>query len=659
MRIVLCDNVLINQARPDAPFDLQPHLGLLSLSAVAREHGHTAAVFDPSLALHRRQLRLDETFYRGLAWALLDEEPDALGLTTLGCNLICTAKVASHVKRQRPHLPILLGGPHATILHRELLRHFDAFDIVVRGEAEAVLPALLDRSCADDLSGTSGLSYRVGDEIVSTADIPQFGDLDELPFPAYDLYPIAELGLHSLRVEAGRDCPFSCTFCSTASFFGRRYRLKSSERLVSELDHLNRTYGINDFALTHDMFTANKHKVRHFCETVAGRGYTWSCSARMDCVDSDLLATMHESGCRSIYYGVETGSARMQKISRKHLDLGLVHPTLDLTGGLGMKSTVSLITGFPEETSEDQDATLDLLGECTARSPGLINLQLHLLTPEPGTALHDEYGERLAYDGHISDFNFPTLEPDDSRVMSELPQLFMNHHYYPTALTRSRHLFVDRAFPLLYALGHSLLRRMLHDFDGRLSSLVRELHTFADAASVPLPDGPLLVNFVRHTWGAAHPICSTVRFLVMGEGLRAKTLAEPADEAGEGVPSCRLSPSAGLLRDMHDVPSLLDGLQLDQAASAVAPTAPDRNLLLFVDAAQPDRVRSFDVDGIALEFVAWLAAPRSGEELSHWLSRHDDQHGSLRSFAGDLCRLGVLLDTTESARAPRLDRSPV
>ena len=273
-------------------------------------------------------------------------------------------------------------------------------------------------------------------------------DLDELPWPAYDLHPIRELGLTSLRVEAGRGCPFNCTFCSTASFFGRRYRLKSAERLVGELDFLHAAYGIAHFELTHDMFTANKHKVRRFCETVVQRGYTWSCSARMDCVDSELLVTMHEAGCRSIYYGVETGSARMQKISRKHLDLALVEPILDVTSRVGMKAVVSTITGYPEEKEEDQDATLDLLGTCLVRAADLISLQLHLLTPEPGTELHAEYGDRLEYDGHISDFNFPALQADDSRVMSEHPRLFMNHHYYPTVLPRAQHLFVDRSFPL-------------------------------------------------------------------------------------------------------------------------------------------------------------------------------------------------------------------
>ena len=71
-------------------------------------------------------------------------EPDVLGFTALGCNFVCTCKVASHVKAARPELPVLLGGPHATILSEEILQSFDCFDIVVRNEAEIQLPRLLD-----------------------------------------------------------------------------------------------------------------------------------------------------------------------------------------------------------------------------------------------------------------------------------------------------------------------------------------------------------------------------------------------------------------------------------------------------------------------------------------------------------------------------------
>jgi radical SAM superfamily enzyme YgiQ (UPF0313 family) len=627
--------------------------------AVARDHGHAGTIFDPSLALYRRQLRLDEMFYRNLAWLLLNEEPDVLGFTTLGCNLICTAKVAGHIKKQRPGLPVLLGGPHATILHREHLEHFEAFDVIVRGEAEAILPPLLERSCISDLSEISGLSYREGTMVVSTPASPQLHNLDDLPLPAYDLYPIRELGLDSLRVEAGRGCPFSCSFCSTASFFGRRYRLKSSDRLVSELDHLNRTYGISDFALTHDMFTANKNKVRHFCDTVAGRGYTWSCSARMDCVDASLLSAMYDAGCRSIYFGVETGSARMQKITRKHLDLDLVHPILDVTCQTGMRSTVSMITGYPEETGEDQEASLDMLGECFKRSPELVNLQLHLLTPEPGTALHEEYGERLMYDGHISDFNFPTLEADDSRTMREHPELFMNHHYYPTVLPRSQHIFVERSFPLLCILGHPLLRRMIDDFGGRLSSLIHAMRTFAGGQQAPPPDGQLLISFVEQTWGRSHPFASAVRFHLLGDRLRANLYTGPTNESDELNSTCRLSPSAALLHNVHDVPSILATLQSDTTALDLSQFSPDRTLLLFIESSEPNNVRSFEVGGIAHKLLVWLNQPRSIDQVSQWLGDNDDDFGSLRSFLSRLRRTGILLAPKALEPAWSADRSAV
>lgn len=649
MRVVFCDNVLIDGARPDAPFDAQPHLGLLSLLAVTLNQGHEGSIFDPSLALMRGTLQLGETFYRDLAWNLLDHDPDILGFTTLGCNLICTCKVATHVKRQRPDLPIMVGGPHATILHREMLRSFDVFDVVVRNEAESTLPAVLDAmaagaSWADELSDVPGLTFWRGEELLSTRPSPLIEDLDQLPWPAYEHYPIETLGLSSIRVEAGRGCPFSCTFCSTASFFGRRYRLKSPVRLIAELDFLHASYGISDFALTHDMFTANKNKVRGFCNAVGDRGYTWSCSARMDCVDPALLATMYEAGCRSIYYGVETGSRRMQKISDKHMDLDLVEPVLDVTARVGMKAVVSMITGFPEETEEDQAATLDLLGDCLRRSPQQLGLQLHLLTPEPGTALYQQYADRLSYDGYVTDFNFATLEEDDDAVMSSAPELFMTHHYYATVLPRRQHVFAERSFQLLLHLGFPLLRRMLRDFDGRLSHLVRTLRSFAGDEARTL-DLRALSAFARHHWGPVHPVTSAVRFLVAGNQLRRRVLTAPLpDHAG----SYRLDPSTALLRDIHDVPALLAAL--DQEPTTLDDERCGRvldGLLLFVQQERPHDVRAFEVDGVALALVEWLIEPRASADLARWLAQFDGNALVLKKLAERLCNIGVVVSPAE------------
>ena len=312
MRVVFVDNLLFEDSEGVRKYVLQPHVGLISLIAVLEAAGHDAELIDPKLEVHR-SLNLDDRLYRDIARHILQAHPDVVGMTSLGCNFVCTAKVATYLKRWKPRLPILLGGPHATVLDREIAHRFPEFDCIVRNEAELTILPVLENLHAGTLGDLPGITFRAGNSVVRTPGSPPIADLDSLPIPAYDRYPIGELGLTTLRVEAGRGCPFECTFCSTATFFGRKYRLKSAARLVRELDYLHDTYGISDFSLTHDLFTVNRHKVREFCDAVQSRGYTWKCSARMDCVDDDLLERMYAAGCRSVYYGVETGSRRVQK----------------------------------------------------------------------------------------------------------------------------------------------------------------------------------------------------------------------------------------------------------------------------------------------------------------------------------------------------------
>jgi radical SAM superfamily enzyme YgiQ (UPF0313 family) len=391
-----------------------------------------------------------------------------------------------------PDLPVLLGGPHATILHREILERFRSFDLVVRNEAEQTLPPLLDRLPGKDIGDLPGVSYRsrYGDVICNSGS-PIIEDLDQLPVPAYDCYPIPELGLAGIRVEAGRGCPFSCTFCSTASFFGRSYRLKSTARLLAEMDGLNSIYGFNSFRLNHDLFTVNRKKVVEFCHAMLERDYTWSCSARVDCVDPDLLELMWQAGCRDLYFGIESGTARMQTISRKRLDLELVEPTLDVTSRLGIRTVTSFITGYPEEEKEDQDSTVNLAARLLCRPDRLNESQLHLMVPEPGTQLIAEYGKQLFYDGYITDFNFPWLESDDRSLLAGDPVIFANHHYFPSRLPRDRHVFVTSAWRALRKAGRTVMIDVLRAF-GTLSTFMDE--AYAWRAARPDSAGPVSVE---------------------------------------------------------------------------------------------------------------------------------------------------------------------
>ena len=106
---------------------------------------------------------------------------------------------------------------------------------------------------------------------------------------------------------------------------------------------------------------------------------------------------MGRSGCRGIFFGVETGSATLQELVKKRLDLNLLHPTLTYAKARGITVTTSFITGFPEEMRSDLEASLDCLGDCLRISPATTCLQLHLLTPEPGTALYEQNKDQLLY----------------------------------------------------------------------------------------------------------------------------------------------------------------------------------------------------------------------------------------------------------------------
>jgi radical SAM superfamily enzyme YgiQ (UPF0313 family) len=675
MRIVFVDNLLLENANGLTQYVLQPHLGLISLIAVAEACGHEALLYDPKLALWRGELMLDESLYHDAAKQILAMQPDAVGMTSLGCNFICTVKIAAYLKDWVPDLPIMLGGPHASVLDRQIATKFPQFDVIVRNEAEVKLPSVLRALGTRSFWGVPGVTFRRRSDIFSNPGDPIIEDLDSIPIPAYFRYPIKELGLTSLRVDAGRGCPFSCTFCSTASFFGRRYRLKSAERLIQELDLLRDRYGIRDFALTHDLFTVNRRKVLEFCEAVRGRGYTWKCSARMDCVDDEMLRAMSRAGCQSIYYGIETGSRRMQGISKKRLDLELFQPTLDITQSVGMSATVSFITGYPEEDQGDQNATLNMIGGCFSRGGPPLNVQLHLLTPEPGTQLMKEYGNRIEFDGHISDFNFPTLEPDDPVVMAGEPQIFVNHHYFPTFLPRQRHVFVTSVYQVLYELGFDVLNYALQFYGGKLSALIAAMYGWAvENGRVRSPDTEFVESYIGARWGEDHVMHSLARYMFALARLRKNVSDTLSANRSHAQPPAVLdgrcdeasvyarSPAVAVVTNIYDCPRILAFLARNRVKStSVIPRRLRRaklNLLLVLSGGSASSIENFSLSDGGAALITYFEAPRSYEDFRRTFRQETGLPLPRRAFFSQLLREGVLCGRAHSGKAHSPLREP-
>lgn len=643
MRIVFADNVLLEERAGGFAVAPQPHLGLISLIAVAREHDHEALLDDPKLALLRGDLRLGPRFYEDAAERVVAAGPDAIGFTSLGCNFACTVRMAAAVRAMRPHVPILLGGPHASIVDREILDAFPHFDAIVRNEAEATLPATLDAlGGRGALSAIPGITFRELGAAVQTPGSGPLLDLDALPFPAYDAFPVADLGLTSLRVDAGRGCPFGCTFCSSASFFGRRYRLKSPRRLADELDRLAATYGITHFGLTHDLFTVDARRVRAFCEEIAPRGYTWTCSARTDCVDDALLATMREAGCTAIYYGVETGSPRLQPLVGKHLDLDLYHPRIETSLRLKIDTTVSFIIGYPNETAADRAATLELAGESIARYIEGLAVQLHLLTPEPGTALHAEYRETLAFDGHLTDFNFPLLDPADEALLRAHPDAFVCHHYYRVDDDgRDDAIALADGYGLLYGAGHRLLAALQAASGLAWPAFAREAGRMLRAARGDR--GAALQGCVDALLGVDHPLADLVRYRLAVAELRPET-ARRVDGATATGP-IRLSASVVPVREGRDGRRLQQ--RLHDAAPLDEPALP-RTPSLVVGDARGENAGAFAVDIRTCELALVLRAPATRAQLAAAFPEDD-----LDARLWSLSMMGAIVEPQPGDDIPR------
>ncbi|MGA2048537.1 MAG: radical SAM protein [Terracidiphilus sp.] len=415
-----------------------PQLGMLGLAAITETLGCTTTIYDPNRAFFRFADAEGEVQILDFA-EFAARQIGAIDADVYGFGSICSAypltlRIAKRVKEICPDSTILIGGPQASVVMEATLKAFPFVDFILRGEAENSLPLFLDELASKRrFENVFGLAYRSVWGVQRNPDAPIITDLDALPLPAYHL--TGELrGERTAALELGRGCPFACTFCSTNDFFRRRFRLRSPQRIIDDMSVIDSEYGISDFDLVHDMFTVDAKRVRAFCQHMieSGKGYTWACSARTDSVDQELIELMAAAGCREIFFGVETGSVRMQKVIDKHLDPKRAHEIIDIVERAGIRSTISLITGFPEEQWDDLNETVQFFLH-SARTPKS-KPQINLLAPLASTPVHLKYKGDMTLEPLCSDVSHQGRyqHPEDIELIKRFPDIFSNFYLLPT-----------------------------------------------------------------------------------------------------------------------------------------------------------------------------------------------------------------------------------
>jgi radical SAM superfamily enzyme YgiQ (UPF0313 family) len=373
----------------------------------------------------------------GMSW-------DAVGLSSICSSYPLTLRLAQEIKRMHPDAPLVLGGPQASVVDVATMKAFPCVDFVVRGEADETFPVLLEMLFARDRGAWEalpGLTFRRYGDVIRNRNAPVVRDLDSLPLPAFDLDPDLKHHSRGVHLEIGRGCPFACSFCSTNDFFRRNFRLKSPAKMLSEMQSIQEDFGSRYFSLVHDMYTVDRKRVVAFCETLlaAKAQFRWGCSARTDCVDEDLLRLMAEAGCAGIFFGIETGSPRLQDVINKKLDLDEARARIEQADRYGITMSVALIIGFPEETCDDLRDTVHFFIDSLrfdAAEP-----QVSLLAPLAATPIYEQHREQLVFDHIFSDMSHQGWhhDPTDVELIRTYPEIFPNFYAVPTK-------WVDRSY---------------------------------------------------------------------------------------------------------------------------------------------------------------------------------------------------------------------
>jgi len=359
------------------------------------------------------------------------------GITSLCANYPLTLRLAALIKSEVPGSIVILGGPQASSVYARTLRKFPAVDMIVVGEGEDTLCELVAAlDAGNDLHAIKGLAFRDGDDVIFTGSRPLIEDLDSLPFPAYGMVRIEDYledDLNDyLEIEAGRGCPFKCTFCSTSRMWKREFRAKSPQRLLEEMRFLNAAHGITRFGFVHDNLTVNPRYLKDLCETFIANGspFQWSSSASLNTMKPEILDRMRESGCNGIFIGIETGSPAVQRKIEKRLHLEKAESIVRHAHGLGVRVDAAFIMGFPEEDRDDLDDTIRLA--LRLRKAGAERVFFNLLAPLAGTDLYHDHSHHMELTLDESSlgtlpFSFDGVAP----MIRDYPDLFSSFYRIP------------------------------------------------------------------------------------------------------------------------------------------------------------------------------------------------------------------------------------
>jgi len=387
-----------------------PPLGLAYVAGSLREAGFAVQLIDGvGESMDTRHEAANDCYYYGLTpeetVARIDADAKVIGVS-FGFSFEYPAcrDLVNLIRKRFPDALLLGGGEHVTAVPEQSLKE-SALDIAVLGEGEETAIELVTAYAAGTLdpSRILGIAYRAADgRVLTTERRARRRDLDAIPWPAWDLMPIEEylkrgfgFGVNrgrSMPMMASRGCPYQCTFCSNPQMWTTRWIARDPDRLLDEMQHYQKVYGIENFDFYDLTAIVKKAWIVSFCRKIEERGmkFTWQLPSgtRSEAIDAEVAALLYRSGCRNMSYSPESGSPTVLERIKKKIHVDSVIASIAAAHQQGMNIKCNIIFGFPGETLREVIESYRFIVRMAWA--GAYDVSVWAFSPYPGSELFAE-----------------------------------------------------------------------------------------------------------------------------------------------------------------------------------------------------------------------------------------------------------------------------
>lgn len=299
-----------------------------------------------------------------------EEKPYLVGISGVTHTRFECFRLAKEIKKIDKNILVVFGGPYATFTAEDTLENVPYIDVIVRGEGEKTCLDLIKfaKHKPITLKDINGISYRENNKIVHNNLRERIKNLDELPYPARNLFKIDRynlkmdfLNLPAEYIMTSRGCLFNCSFCAAKSLWGKVYTKRSAENVCNEIEELVKERNIKGFKIFDSTFTIDKEHVYNFCDELKRRDLNklyWECEIHAATVNKDMLKKMKDAGCYYLDMGLESASQKVLNEMKKGIKIEQVENIIRWANEFDMKLKLFLTFGHIKETLHDAKQTI-------------------------------------------------------------------------------------------------------------------------------------------------------------------------------------------------------------------------------------------------------------------------------------------------------------